>query len=249
MRITLVVLTFNRKPIVQRALTQVISSAGVLIDEFVYVDNGSSDGVEKWVVKTFKPDVIVLNKVNLGVAKGYNRGFALATGEWIVLTGCDMLMPTDWLLKMKTAAETIPRSGVVCIFSHRLADVPERIRGPERIVKGIKIQPVIPLERRLISRELLGRVGYLREDFGLYGWEDVEWAERCFMRCKEAKLLPYVLPDDIAEHLGTEGVSPTDGKDPTEYHAFKAREVDEPYKKVLLQECRHLRYPYYNPFV
>ena len=248
MKISLVVLTFNRKGIVQRALTENFKSAGFPIDEFVYVDNGSSDGVPEWVIGTFRPDITVLNKCNLGVAKGYNRGFVLSTGDWIVITGCDMLMPTKWLYKMKTAAEAIPNSGVVCIFSHRLAEVPERVRGDEQHINGIKMRPVIPSGRRMMSRGLLKTVGYLREDFGFYGWEDVEWAERCHRRCREQGLLTYVLPDDIAEHLGTEGISPSDGKDSVEYHKFKAQEVNESRKRELLHKCRVTGYPYYNPF-
>lgn len=249
MRISLVVLTFNRKSIVQRALSQTFSNAGSFIDEFVYVDNGSTDGVVEWVIKTLRPDVTVLNKENLGVAKGYNRGFVLSTGDWIVVTGCDMLMPTNWLLKMRTAAEAIPNSGVVCIFSHRLAEVPERIRGAEQIVNGIKIRSVLPLERRMMSRELLKTVGYVREDFGLYGWEDVEWAERCYRRCQGQGLLTYVLPDDIAEHLGTEGIGEASGNDSMDYHAFKAREASQSIKQQILYRCRTSNYPYYNPFL
>lgn len=249
MRITMVLLTYNRKAIVQRALVQVFANAGFPIDELVYVDNGSTDGVAEWVMDTFRPDVCVLNKDNLGDARGYNRGFVLSAGDWIVVTDGDMLMPSDWLLKMKTAVETIPNSGVVSMFSHPLVQVPERIRGAEQIVKGIKMRPVIPMEPRMMSRRVLEVVGYLREDFGLYGWADVEWAERCYRRCKEHGLVTYILSDEVPEHLGTEGVSPADGKEATEYHAFKVWEANEPKKTQLMHKCHMLGYPYYNPFI
>jgi glycosyltransferase involved in cell wall biosynthesis len=197
----------------------------------------------------FNPDISVIHKENFGVAKGYNHGYVLATGDWIVITGCDMLMPENWLVTMKEYLEKVPQTGIACMYSQPMDKVPERIRGERTIVNGMDLWPALPFGRRIVRRDLFKDIGYLREDFGLYGWEDVEWGERALRICKEKDLMCYAIPDKVAEHLGTEGVKMADGKDPADYHAFKRAEVHDPKKIELMNRCRAEGYQYYNPFM
>lgn len=248
MKISWVILTYNRLEPVKRAFVHNVENAGAPIDELIWVDNGSNDGTKEFALEQH-PDVMVANKVNLGVAKGYNRAFVLATGDYIVITGCDMLMPKDWMKTLKTYLEKIPNTGVACMYSVQLDEVKERLKGEREIVEGLPIVPALPIGRRVFSRQVLEETGYLREDFGLYGWEDVEWATRCWNACKRIGVRSYVIPDMVAEHLGTEGIKMTDGKDPIDYHKFKQDEVKDPKKMELLRWCETNNYPYYNPYV
>lgn len=248
MKISLIILTYNRAETVARAMKHNLECAGRPIDELVWVDNGSHDGVRE-VMMGFNPDVAVLNKTNLGVAHGYNRGYALATGDYVVITGCDMLMPENWLVTMVEHIEKIPNTGVACMYSQPISKVPERIRGEEQVINGLRVRPALPFGRRILRRDLLTeKIGFLRQDFGLYGWEDVEWGERALRACAREGLLCYAIPDQVAEHLGTEGVRMHDGKDPADYHAFKQAEVRDPHKMVVMEKARSAGYPYYNPY-
>jgi len=221
-----------------------LKNAGYPIGELVWVDNGSTDGVRE-VMKKFGPAVSVLHDRNLGVAKGYNRAFALATGDWIVLTGCDMLMPDKWLEKMVEYTEAIPTTDVVAMFSVPFAACTERLIGEMNMCSAGNWQKAIPMGRRMMRRSVLSRAGYLREDFGLYGWEDVEWARRCVAK----GLNCYAIPGMVAEHLGTEGVKMFDGKgDSKDYHAFKQEQVKDPAKIALMHKCQVEGYPFYTPF-
>lgn len=219
----------------------------------VWVDNGSTDGVRSFM-QSLNPDVAVLHNKNLGVAPGYNRGMAIAKGEYIVITGCDMLMPKDWLKTFKDYVKNVPETGIASMYSCTLDWVPERKRKAanndwnRETINGYPIIHALPIERRIFSRELLKDIGYLREDFGLYGWEDCEWAERAVRVCDNLGLLYYVIPDQIAEHLGTEATQPYDGKDEREYHNFKKQESADPKKQEVMTWCREHNYPYYNPF-
>jgi GT2 family glycosyltransferase len=243
--ISLVVLTYNRARTVERAMTHNLAKAGHPIDELIWVDNGSRDGVRE-VMQQFKPDVTVLHKTNLGVAKGYNHGFVLATHNWIALTGCDMLMPENWLFKMVHYTNVIPETDVVCMYSGPFSWMTERLRGPMQERGGLQYQPAMPLGRRLMRREVLKKAGYFREDFGLYGWEDVEWADRCLHR----GLFCYVIPGEIAEHLSTEGVAMEEGHDPKEYFDFKKREaLLTPEKRAVMDKCRAGGFPFYSPYM
>lgn len=252
MKISWVVLTYNRADFVKQAMSHNFKNMGGYHDvELIWVDNGSTDGVHA-VMRDFNPSISVLHRENLGVAKGYNRGFALATGDYIVVTGCDMLMSPRWLDTFVQYVEKIPTTGIACMYHRRLHEVPERMRKGNAWKKekraGLDIIHAMPIERRIFKRDLLGKIGFLREDFGLYGWEDVEWGYRAERVCDELGLLYYVIPDMHPYHLGTEGMNAHDGNDDKEYHAFKQREARDIKKLELMEQCRAKNWPYYNPF-
>lgn len=237
MRISLVMLTYNRAALVQRTMAHNMANAGCAIDELIWVDNGSTDHVRD-VMATYAPDVCVFNRANLGVSRGYNRGFALATGDFIVITDDDMLMPEGWLALFKTYVTTIPNTGVACIF-HKKPTL--EFRNAQQM-NGLTYYPCYPIDRRFVSRDLLTKkIGYLREDLGLYGWEDIEWGQRAVRVCKQEGLLTYALPAR-SEHLGTHSL---DGPDFVE---FKRTQGSDPQKQAVLRRCREQGFPYYNPY-
>lgn len=246
--ISWVILTYNRRETVTKAIDHCMANAGAKWDEIVWVDNGSTDGMENTLFN-FEPDVAVLNNTNLGVAKGYNRGMALATKDYIVITGCDMKMPNNWLRTFKEYVEHIPQTGVACMYSRHWTEKPERIRkfGIDD-VHGLPIVHAMPIERRIFRRDLLADFGYLPETFGLYGVEDLCWAYRAEKVCAEKGLLTYVIPGFVAEHLGTEGVNKADGKDSFEYHAFKQKEVQDASKLIEFERLRDLGWPKSSPY-
>src|SRR5262245_4723453 len=115
MRISWIVLTHDRRDLLERMMAHNVAHAGCHIDELIWVDNGSDAGVHE-VMRAYDPAVSILNKVNLGVAKGWNRGLALATGDYVVSTDSDMLLPSGWLATFRTYLAGIPRTGVACFF-------------------------------------------------------------------------------------------------------------------------------------
>jgi GT2 family glycosyltransferase len=238
MRISLVMLTYNRADFVQRTMAHNMANANAPLHELIWVDNGSTDHVRD-VMFAYNPDVCILNKTNRGVSRGYNSGFAAATGDYIVITDSDMLMPDDWLGTFLAYLIGIPHTGVACMFHHEI----KHVRRPIEQFNGLYYHPCDPWGRRIVSRQLLvEKIGYLREDFGLYGWEDIEWAHRAVRVCRQERLLTYCIPGQYAEHLGTHE------QDPVAYRAFKAREGEDPCKRDVFERCRAQGYPYFNPY-
>ncbi len=240
-----IMLTYNRGDIVKRSVEHNMANAGAEWDELVWVDNGSDDfNLNTYVDDLFNREEIttlVRNQTNQGAAKGYNRGMGLATCDYIMITGSDMLMPDNWLATFKKYMEVMP--GNACIYSKPLDKCPERIRGAPDEHEGMPLIPALALERRIFPRSFLANVGYFPESFGKYGYDDLAWAMRAESICRT-----YVIPNMLAEHLGTEGVNPHDGKDAAEYHAFKQKEVQDPEKRVELARLRDLGWPRYSPF-
>lgn len=252
MKISWVILTHNRHEVVNDALLKNLHNAGEQatdhVDvEIIWVDNASANRDE--FLLNVSADVKVFNRANLGVARGYNQGLAMATGDYILITGCDRLMPPSFAARMIEAARQVPNTGIISCYSHPLSEVPERKRGEIETINGIEIQQAIPFEARFLSRKLFREIGYYHEGLGLYGWEDVLWGERAEKITKEKGLINYILPGNVAQHLGDEGIKDWNGTDDQEYHAFKQRESRDPKKTEICNQYRKDGLPYINPFI
>jgi hypothetical protein len=125
------------------------------------------------------------------------------------------------------------------MFHHEIKDKPRPIEH----FNGLAYHPCLPWGRRIVSRELLvTQIGYLCEDFGLYGWEDIEWAHRALRVCQRIGRIAYSIPEKYSEHLGTHAL------DPADYREFKTQEGDDPRKREELERRRAYNFPYVNPF-
>ncbi len=89
--ISVIIPTYNRKPLVIRALTSVFNQT-LLPEEVIVVDDGSTDGTQQEVSRHF-PQVIYLYQTNKGVSAARNRGIVTARGEWIAFLDSD----DEWL--------------------------------------------------------------------------------------------------------------------------------------------------------
>lgn len=247
MKVSLIILTFNRADTVKGAVGHNLEVARYPVHELIHVDNGSTDNVRE-VMDVFGPRTKVYHSTNRGVSRGYNAGYAMATGDFVCITGCDRIMPDGWLAAWVDCFEKIPNTGIISCYSCDISHVPERNRGFPSVIADIPIQPCMPLEARIMRRELFLEIGYLDEGFGLYAREDLCWAERAEKILTEKGLLSYTLPHFQAQHLGTEGVNEWDGKDHKLYHDFKRREVDNPASEARLVWNRANHYPKHNPF-
>jgi GT2 family glycosyltransferase len=232
-----------------------IDNAGRPVDEIIWVDNGSGESefatLHGFFHEETRLDVMVRNQKNLGVAKGYNRGIVLATGDLVLITGCDRHMPKDFLKTMLEHFEKIPETAVISVYSQPPEKLRERFPNStpiEEEYNGLTIIPALPMGAKLFRRDLIQRVGHLREDFGMYGWEDVEWGMRAAKFLKDHGGLSYIIPNFQAEHNGSEGIREFNGKDGEDYHAWKQREANDPKKKELMQWCKENEYPYYTPY-
>ena len=239
MRISHIFLTMNRGVLVKDTLDRNRASAGRPWDELVWVDNGSTDGTVE-IALAEKPDVLILHKDNLGCSKGLNRAMALSSGDWVSMVGDRNIMPHNWL---KMAAE-IAETGEIDVLMFDESDRhlhPERnAPGDERQFAGHRCVPSMPYGSLFFRRSILSTAGYLREDLGLYGWNDVEWMHRlaarqvrCYWLADHAMSRQPDVPMLINEQ---------------DYRAWRDEQVNDPAKKEKLAWCEKNGYPAFNPF-
>lgn len=251
--VSLVLLTFNRKKAVMKSLAHNIKNAGYPITDIIHVDNGSTEpGLADWVSNHAAPSVQILHAKNEGVAKGYNRGLLMATTSHIVITGCDRMMPKNWLSKMVDAFRRIPNTGVISCYSHPTKSSLDgtlelRYKSGQELINGVYIRQSQPCEARMHSRYFLHKAGLFREDFGLYGMEDCEWVDRAERTATREGLINYCLSDlDLALHLPDDDF--VIGIDGRSYKEFKEHHNTQEYKQRLVKKLHDLGNPHYNPY-
>lgn len=241
MKISNTIITWNRKEMVQKCVSENIRRCGRMWDELIWVDNGSHDGTDE-LARSFSPDVLVLNSKNLGVSKAWNRAFALCTGDWIMACGDRNLHPENWLGILSTIADT-GEVDAICIWDCDIYGCPERHRpGELKSIGGYDCLPSIAFGSILFRRSILSNCGYFREDLGMYGWNDVEWASRLLTRNTRSFVLTQYkdsrMPDIEVTVPGRQ----------ESYRKWRDLEINDPRKKEVLSWCQKNGHPYYNPY-
>lgn len=244
MKLSTFIVTCNRREQIKKALDQnlVNNDLKPLWDELVWVDNGSTEAIH-WLAEGYDPDAFLQLKENLGVSKGYNRAKALCTGDWILDLGDRNILPPGCFNALVKVAET-DEVDAICAYDCAWNAAPERsLPGEVRSIGGISCAPAIAFSVILFRRSLLSTVGYYREDLGMYGWNDVEWASRMKIR----NLRTFVLTDFLVERVPDPENYRMPGATMT-YREWRDQQVANPATKAVLDACHAAGYPYYNPF-
>jgi len=104
--VSVVIVTFNAMPWVERALE------GVGGHETIVVDHGSTDGTLELVRERF-PQVRVIEQENKGLGGGSNAGMRVASGDYFLLLNSDAWPVDDGVERLAAFAEEHPEAAVV----------------------------------------------------------------------------------------------------------------------------------------
>ncbi len=89
--ISVVITTYNRRQLVQRAITSVLRQT-LQVHEIILIDDGSDDGTGDLIRQKF-PEVLYHWQANQGISAARNKGIALSSGDWIAFLDAD----DEWL--------------------------------------------------------------------------------------------------------------------------------------------------------
>ena len=104
--VSVVVVTYNALPWVERALESVRGH------ETVVVDHGSTDGTLELVRERF-PEARVIEQENKGLGGGSNAGMRIASGDYFLLLNSDAWALDDAVERLVAFAEEHPEAAVV----------------------------------------------------------------------------------------------------------------------------------------
>lgn len=227
MKTSIILLTYNRKELVRQSVNHNFVNAGYPIDEIIWVDNGSTDGLLMQYMPILKVNIRVLFSENQGVATGYNAGLKLATGDMVCLPGTDMLLPDNWLKYIVEGLEVLPDAGIVSIPCMTLDICPERKLGEERWEGDLHYIPAITLGSRAWKRNVIEKVGYLPVLKVKYGWSDTEFE----YKVRQNGFMNYYLlgrrENGKENILMTTHLGDRDRELYPEYYEFKIGEMDK----------------------
>jgi len=160
--------------------------------QFVFVDNGSSDGSAEFLAE--QPDVeLIRNAENLGAPRARNQGQSLCRGEFVVFMDNDVMVTPGWLGRMLYHASVDGKSGCVSCLADRAAHDQEiALPGPTDPASIAAFAARLALDKArqcrpagllssfvlLVRREVLEALGGFDERFSPWGFEDDDYTLR-----------------------------------------------------------------------
>jgi rhamnopyranosyl-N-acetylglucosaminyl-diphospho-decaprenol beta-1,3/1,4-galactofuranosyltransferase len=193
-RISAVVVTFNRRDLLERLVRRLLRTDEV--DEILVVDNASTDGTGEWLRSAEAGDDRLHARLltdNTGGAGGFHEGL-----RWAVERGADLvwLMDDDGLPDPDCLSALLAHDGDLDFWGPVVVDEadPERLVFPIRLPGGTRVVHamddvrraardgmirgiVIPFNGVLLTRALVERIGLPRAEFFIWG-DDHEYRLR-----------------------------------------------------------------------
>jgi GT2 family glycosyltransferase len=212
-RVSIVMLTFNRLDVTQQAIASLRASTQQPY-ELIVVDNGSTDETRTYLDRLERDGVrVIRNAENRGVAAGWNQGLRAATGDCLMVLNNDVLVSGDWLERLTRTAYALPRAGLMGCRANAIS-------GPQYLESDYKDPRDLPLFARryaeltdatwfelpriaavamLWRRDVYERIGEFDEQFRPAGFEDDDYS----MRALQAGYRNVVVNDVFIHHVGS----------------------------------------------
>ncbi len=215
-RVSLVILTWNQLD-VTRACIDSLRRHTAPEHEWVFVDNGSTDGTVGFL-RTLAAErantVLIENADNLGFARGCNQGREVATGEYVLFLNNDVVVTEGWLDGLRECLMATPRAGFVGPMTNAISgrqqvdavgyDTLEgleayaadwRARHRHQRVTSARVVGFCMLGRAA----LLDRIGGFDESFGTGNFEDDDLC----LRAELAGFRNVIAGDVFIHHFGS----------------------------------------------
>lgn len=205
MFISVVIPTYNRKPILEKCLQalekQQLNDDKISNYEVVLVDDGSTDGTLEWLQKNQHnfPHVCCFSQDHLGPAAARNLGVNKAKGDIIIFIDSDLVVTESFLQchadalvkgQKKSGSDRLFTYGAVintCNFDHPTSE-------PYKITDFSAAY--FATGNVAIAKKWLDKAGLFDTGFQLYGWEDLELG----VRLKQLGLKLIKCPEAVGYH-------------------------------------------------
>jgi GT2 family glycosyltransferase len=222
MKVAVLMLSFNRYELLKKTLPHNANNAGYPFDLYIW-DNGSTDiRVRQYLDSLHNVKSVIFNKENAGIAKPFNDMLNVIWQDYdaFLFMANDIKEPKNWLLHRVTYAQVIPESGMISV-----ACGPHNYR--QTTINHLPVYAGDVIGQFMITRKVFEKVGYFREDFGLYGPIDNDYN----IRCRQLGFVNYYIPGITANHL--------DDKDDKKYGYSKKDKVKETWQQFTQDVQRY----------
>lgn len=197
----LILLSWNNLKILKQCIDSILRFTYTPLN-LIIIDNGSTEkGMREYLLSLKGNDAInieiITNPTNEGFAKGMNKGLKTSSSPHVCLLNNDILVTEGWLEEMIKIAEENSEIGIVNPSSNNFGLRFGKDTTLEEFASAFKSQSGKWIEMEsgigfcmLIKREVINKIGYLDEDYGLAFFEDRDYSRRAKMagyKCAMAK--------------------------------------------------------------
>ena len=201
---SIVIPTYNRKPILEKCLRAMEQQAfrpstQVQDYEIVVVDDGSTDGTVEWLQAMQFPHVRVYQQNHKGAAVARNLGVEKAAGDTIIFIDSDLVVLDGFLQHHADAlGKHYTRQGNDRVFTY--GRVVNTCNFEDPTSEPFKVtdysQAFFATGNVAIAKHWLIEAGLFDEQFTQYGWEDLELG----VRLKNLGLTLIKCPEAVGYH-------------------------------------------------
>ena len=197
MKVSIIIPVLNQLEFTKICLDSIAKNTGAAGYEIIIVDNGSTDGTEKYL--RGRKVTVIRNKKNLGVAKAWNQGVRKAKNDYVCIINNDLILSKGWLEALVSFYESKPDAGVVCpgtregVFDYDLDSY-----AAEYVSAMSKVsQKDIFGWCMLIKKDRFKKAGMFDETFKVGVGEDRDF----YRRLKEKGLNSYITGSSFVHHF------------------------------------------------
>jgi GT2 family glycosyltransferase len=151
----------------------------------ILIDNASDIATKEFLKEVKKSDpstILIRNETNLGFVKAVNQGMRVSDAPYICIMNNDTTAAPFWLEELVRFAESHPDVGIMNPLcgappEYTLDSYADLIRKDTG--KYMEMNQCF-LFCALVKRDVVKKIGYLDEAFGMGGYDDTDYSRRAF---------------------------------------------------------------------
>ena len=231
--VSIVFTQWNVRDMLRDCLHSVKEKTRGLTYEIIVVDDGSTDGSADMVRAEFPDVILCVNPANIGVAKSYNKGVALARGRFVQMLNTDMILVNNAIRILLDFLEGHPEAGA-CAGKLRNRDMTTQVSFGsfpgilQAFAEAFAMKHLLPFVRwpqagvcpdesivtpteaeylsgadMLIRREVIDRIGFFDERYTSY----CEETDFCYRIRHQTHWRLFYVPQAEIIHFGGQSFS------------------------------------------
>lgn len=227
MELSIIIVSYNVRQYLLNCIASVIETCRDIDREIIVVDNASSDGSVEVVMEEYPEVKIIANRDNAGFARANNQGYAISTGEYVLLLNPDTVAKPGAIKIVLEFMKATPDAGLAgCRLLNTDGTLQRSIRWQptitENIMRAIFLYHLLYPENRhktyyankpfpigypngafmMVKRSALDGMPLLNEDYFMYA-EEKDLA----IRLKHKGYNTYFVPGGEIIHHGSKSTS------------------------------------------